>query len=145
MALEQRAFDKPELTDENLRDCGIYYEPRVYKGSKSADENPLEYLPAHVNNVRKSLLEFENTIHPEYAARFAPPGARKPQKSAWLKLPAVTASEKQRETIARDDTAHSIEVADIFEEQANSDEAAWTQVMLERIFKPFRRTELADQ
>lgn len=129
-----KPLDKPRLTEDSLREHGIFYDERVYKGALENEDS----LPNQVNNLRKCLLQFSQTIHPEYKERFVQCTAPDPPKDAWVTLPAVGEPEKKREADARINTDKSITTAASFEALANSAEREWTQDLVEHLFKPFR-------
>ena len=142
---EDKPLDKPKLTEENLKECGISYHAEVlYKVEKKGRN----YLPEHVDIVRNILLESRETIHPRYKDRFIRSGGPQPDTSMWLDKTdenAISESEKIRETVALSATANSILVADKFKGRINSAESGWTQDLLNSIFKPFDRTEVINE
>ena len=141
MATERDIPRKPRLTDENLQECGIFYNLTTYEIRSQGAST----LPEFVDNVRRTLLEFKKDLHPVYMGRFAPPGSLPSPAAAWLSFDEVEEPlnrfEKEKEEVARKDTVSSIDAAAVFEQLAYNNEAGVIQALSERIFEPFKRTK----
>ena len=136
VSVKRKRLDKPRLTETTLNEHGIFYNKRVYRKSEASGPNG---LPKHVDNLKKLLLEFLQTIHPDYRERVVVPGQEEPPDYAWRPKKAVGQGEKYANVIAEVETEHSIEAADRFAQMTNSHEAEITQVLLEYIFRQFSR------
>ena len=146
----EKKLDKPSLTDEALHSNGIFVESNVYDPDNQFERRS---LPKPVRELRRSLLTFTHTIHPDFKGRFDSPDAQRPADSFYLDLEqeAIDRHSRQYNSArvhrARDNTEDSINIADEFRglAKAKSAEPEWTHPLVERIFQYCKRTNLSSE
>ncbi|KAK3629992.1 hypothetical protein LTR56_017751 [Elasticomyces elasticus] len=159
MPSNDKSDDKPNITLQNLKRHGIFYDPTIYDPTEGRSEE--KQLPSHVNALLDTLLDFGPAFEflserdreglerdrAAYLRRIGNANQEKYGTAQWTLQPAVYANEGEREFDLREREAQEMLVSTQLSKYAKvsrhaaklsrSAEAVWTYYLHKSFFDDF--------